>query len=60
MHKNELNEEEMGGEVSAKEVFFTAWEKTAGSETQLRQYMVFGGHDMRVIQNDGSMNSVIY
>ena len=25
MHKNELNEEEMGGEVSAKEVFFTAW-----------------------------------
>lgn len=29
-------------------------------ETQLRQYMVFGGHDMRVIQNDGSLNSVIY
>lgn len=55
MHKNELNEEEIGREVvSAEGSVFTAW------VVQLSEYMVFGGHDVRVIQNDGSLDSVIY
>lgn len=55
MHKNELDEEEMGGEVSAEGSVFHSMGKT-----QLSEYMVFGEHDMRVIHNDGSLNSVIY
>ena len=55
MHKSELNEEEMGGVVSAEASVFHSMGKT-----QLSEYMVFGGHDVRVIQNDGSLDSVIY
>lgn len=55
MHKNELNEEEMGGVVSAEGSVFHSMGKI-----QLSEYMVFGGHDVRVIQNDGSLDSVIY
>ena len=37
-----------------KKVFFMAWERP-----KLSKYMVFGGHDMRVIQDGGSLDSVM-
>lgn len=53
--KNELHEEETGGVVSAEGSVVHSMGKT-----KLSEYTVFGGHNVRVIQNDGSLDSVVY